>query len=411
MSERTAAMAEFPALKDAQGKLDAARKSLKSIFDESGPDYDMSKVKSISGDTAEKLGWIRTKNEEIEDLKRKVEDLKALDRAAAEARQYKESEEPGDGTRQTKGTKSFGDAFAEKIKVLRENKHREYHLDVEVKTLFQRTAGWDPFDQRSDRVELTPLRPAVHVVNFIPTGTISQSDYKYMEETTHTATAIVEKAEAAAFGEAALALTERSKPVEKIPAWIPVTDEQLEDEPAARSYIESRLVGMVQRRLDSQVLVGDGSTPNLLGTESVSGIQSQAKGTDSVMDAAYKLFTLIRSDGFAEPSVAFIAPTKWQEVVLAKTADGQYIWGHPSVNGPQTLWGVPVVPTTAHTSTKLVAGDYSTYSMLFIRRGIDVQVTNSHDTFFINGKQAIRADMRCVMVHFRPKAFGVVTGL
>ena len=49
--------------------------------------------------------------------------------------------------------------------------------------------------------------------------------------------------------------------------------------------------------------------------------------------------------------------------------------------------------------------------MLFMRRGMDVQVTNSHASFFITGKQAIRADIRAVMVHFRPKAFGTVTGL
>lgn len=409
-------MAEFPALKDALGKLDAARKSLKDVFAEAGSDYDMSKVKSISGDTAEKLGWIRTKNEEIEDLKKSVDDLKAVAKAAEEAKHYGGGQERGSQGRETKGTraefKSLGDALEAKIPTLADFKSgRKAHLDIEVKTLFERTAGWDPEDVRSGRLELTPLRPEVHVVNFIPSGTISQSDYKYMEETTHTATNVVEKAEGATFGEAALALTERSKPVEKIPAWIPVTDEQLEDEPAARSYLESRLTGMVRRRLDMQVLKGDGSTPNLLGTESVSGIQSQAKGTDSIMDAAYKLFTLIRSDGFAEPSVAFIAPTKWQDVVLAKTADGQYIWGHPATNGPTTLWGVPVVPTTAHTSTLLIAGDYAAYSMLFIRRGMDVQVTNSHGEYFVAGKQVIRADMRAVMVHFRPKAFGKVTGL
>lgn len=408
-------MSEFPALKDALGKLDQARKSLRDVFAEAGPDVDMAKVKSISGDTAEKLGWIRTKNEEIEGLKSSVDDLKAVAKAADEAKLYGGEEKGSQGERKggrvPASFKSLGDAFEAKLGDIRDLRHKSHHLDIEVKTLFERTAGWDPEDVRSGRVELTPLRPEVHVVNFIPSGSINQSAYVYMEETTHTATNVVEKAEGATFGEAALALTQRTKTVEKIPAWIPVTDEQLEDEPSARSYVEQRLTGMVRRRLDSQVLVGNGTTPNLHGTEQIVGIQSQALGADTIMDASYKLFTLIRSDGFAEPNVAFISPTKWQSVVLAKTADGQYIWGHPSSVGPTTLWGVPIVPTTAVTSTKLVAGDYATYAMLFIKRGLDVQITNSHDTDFINGKQAIRADMRAVMVHFRPKAFGEVTGL
>ena len=401
----------FPALRDAKSKLDAARARQKQIFDEAGPDLDMSKVKCISGDTAAKVKAIQDAEKEMGDLKVEVENLKAVAIAAANAK----GEEREEGGRETKGTgreRDFEGHLTEALPELKNfGKGRKAHMDVEVKTLFQRTAGWDPEDLRSGRVELTPLRQAVHVVNFIPSGTISQSDYKYMEETTHTATNTVEVAEAGTYGEAAFALTERSKPVEKIGAWVPVTDEQLEDEAAASAYLRNRLTAQIQRRLDSQVLVGDGSTPNLLGTESVSGIQTQAKGTDTIPDAFRKLLTKFQDDGFCEASVAFIRPVKWQDVVLERTADGLYVWGHPSQVGPQTMWGVPVVPTTAVTSTKIVAGDYATYAMLFMRRGMDVQVTNTHDDFFIKGKQAIRADIRAVMVHFRPKAFGTVTGL
>lgn len=404
---------EFPALRDAQAKLDAARQRQAKIFDEAGPEMDLSRVKSVSGTTEDKVKAIREAEAEMADLKKSVESLRDVARAAAAAKGYaRETERDEDRRSQGKKELSFEEHLAKALPRLRDHSvGRKAYLDVELKTDFTRTAGWDPFDMRSDRVELTPLRPATHVVNFIPSGTISQSDYKYMEETTHTATNTVEVAEAGTYGEAAFALTERSKPVEKIGAWVPVTDEQLEDEAAAGPYLRNRLTQQIQRRLDSQCLVGNGSTPNILGTESVSGIQTQAKGTDTIPDAFRKLLTKFQDDGFCEASVGFIAPSKWQDVVLERTADGLYVWGHPSTVGPQTMWGVPIVPTTAVTSTKIVAGDYATYSMLFMRRGMDVQVTNSHASFFITGKQAIRADIRAVLVHFRPKAFGTVTGL
>lgn len=404
---------EFPALRDAQAKLDAARQRQAKIFDEAGPEMDLKKVKCVSGSTEDKVKAIQEAEKEMADLKKEVEGYRDVARAAAAAKGFQR--ESGDGSRQTEmkvERKSFEDHIKGALPSLKDfSKGRKGHMDVEVKTLFERTAGWDPFDMRDSRVELTPLRPAVHVVNFIPSGTISQSDYKYMEETTHTATNTVEVAEAGTYGEAAFALTERSKPVEKIGAWVPVTDEQLEDEPAAASYLRNRLTQQIQRRLDSQCLVGDGVTPNILGTESVTGIQTQAKGTDTIPDAFRKLLTKFQDDGFAEASVGFIRPSKWQDVVLERTADGLYVWGHPSVQGPETLWGVPIVATTAVTSTKIVSGDYATYSMLFMRRGMDVQVTNAHSDFFIKGKQAMRADIRAVLVHFRPKAFGEVTGL
>ncbi|MGW2206761.1 phage major capsid protein [Streptomyces sp. NPDC001774] len=406
----------FPALKDAQGKLDAARKSLKSIFDEAGPDYDMSKVKSISGDTAEKLGWIRTKNEEIDGLKSKVEDCKALERAAAEARRTGEGFEGGESEERRPSAKGgIGELFT-KSRAFAE-KGRAAHLDVELKDLFERTDGWPPESVRSGRVELTPQRPSSVILPYIPQGSISQPLYKYMEETTFATDSADSDnlagvtAEGGTFTEGELNLTERSQAVEKITVWLPMTDEQLEDEPAARSYVQQRLTYMVQAKLDKEIALGSGSSNHLLGTENVVGIQSQAKGGDTTLDATYKLFTLIRTDGWAEPNVVFINPSKWQEVALLKTADGQYIWGHPSASGPASVWGVPVRLSTVHTSTKAIAGDFSAYSQLFVRRGLDVQVTNAHSDYFVKGKQAIRMDMRAVMVHFRPKAFGVVTGL
>jgi len=75
------------------------------------------------------------------------------------------------------------------------------------------------------------------------------------------------------------------------------------------------------------------------------------------------------------------------------------------------LWGVPVLQTTAVTENTGIVGDYRGYSMLFMRRGIEFQVTNAHSDFFIKGKQAIRCDMRCSMVHFRDTAFCSVTSI
>jgi len=231
-----------------------------------------------------------------------------------------------------------------------------------------------------------------------------------MEETTFTNSA-AETAEGGTYPESALALTERTVPVEKVSTWLPVTDEQFEDEPRARAYVENRLPHMVRQRLDSQVLVGNGTTPNLLGTESVSGINSQALGGDPIPDAIYKALRAIRETGFAEPTVVFIRPVKWEAVRLLKTADGVYIWGHPAQPGPMTIWGVPVVETTACTATKAVMGDYQTYAELTVRRGLDIQVSNSHGTQFVEGKLAVRCDVRVAMITYRPSAFSVVTGL
>jgi HK97 family phage major capsid protein len=192
--------------------------------------------------------------------------------------------------------------------------------------------------------------------------------------------------------------------------WLPVTDEQLEDVGEASAYLNNRLPFMLQQKVDAQALLGDGIAPNLLGTENVSGIQTQALGADPIFDAAFKLFRKIRDNGFAEPNAFVIAPSKWETVALTRTADGLYILGNPASDIPTRLWGVPGLQSVAGTSTKLTAGDYRNFSGVYVRRGIDVQIGYNNDDF-TKGQLSIRADVRIAIVHFRPKAFGTVTGL
>lgn len=405
----------FPALDEAKGKLEAARVSLKGVFAEATATMDMSLVKSVPGDANAKVDWIRAKDVEITELAAKVTGLQAIEAAAERTKAFPVAENKGTD----QGVENKGGGGAASFKSLTnamyksdafKDKGKTVHLDIEVKDLFERSAGWDPEVVRSGLVTLKPMVPAPSVTDHLVVMPVTQSGYKYMEETTYT-NAAAETAEGSAYGEAALELTERLQGVEKVSVWIPVTDEQLQDEPGAQAYVEARLQNMLKQRLDTQVLQGDGSTPNLLGTVHKAGINTQALGADTLLDASYKLFTTIRTVGFAEPNVAFITAASWQPVMLLKTADGQYIYGNPASGGPSTLWGVPTVQTQAAVAGNLVTGDFANYAFLGIRRGIDIQVTNSHDTMFINGEQAIRADTRVVMVHIRPSAFGVLTGV
>lgn len=413
---------EFPALVEAKKGLDAKRDELAKIFEEAGPDYDMTKVKSVSGDTHAKVEHIRTLNTEIDERKSKVDELLVVARAAAVAKRG-EGGEPGSEPNDRKGTgkspetkaggKSFGRLFVESQAFKGFTRGAgggpQASIEVELKSLFS-TGSWDPETTRTGRIEMFPTRPAPRVADLVPQTTTMQAAVVYMEETTFTNTA-AETAEGDQFPEAALGLEEKSVQVRKIPVFLPVTDETFEDEPRAESYVQNRLPFMIRQRLDLQILRGSGTAPNLLGTENVSGILSQAKGADPVPDALYKGMRRIRDTGFAEPSVVFITPEKWEPVRLLRTADGIYIWGHPSTPGPATIWGVPVVETTAAPSTKALLGDYTNFSELAVRRGIDVQVSNSHGDFFVRGKLAVRADIRCAVIHYRPTAFCEVTGL
>lgn len=418
----TTDLIEFPALKEARDGLNAKRDELAGILREAGPTYDMSLVKSLSGDSHAKIAEVQKLNAEIDDRKKSVDGYLVIAKAAAEAQQHAErgekGAEPGDDERErgTKGgaRKSFGE------QVLASSAIKGYkagsgggpmaRLDVELKTLFSTGNGWDPEDTRTGRMAMYPTRPAPLVIDAFPQTTTKQSTVLYMEETVFVNNA-AEVAEGGAYPEVTLKVEEKSSEVRKIPAFLPITEETFEDEDRARAYIENRLPFMLRQRIDAQLLVGNGTAPNLRGMENISGIQTQALGADPIPDAIYKAMRKIRDDGFAEPSHVFIQPVKWETVRLLRTADGVYIWGHPSMPGPTTIWGVPVVESTAVTSTKADIGDFTNHAEVAVRRGIDIQISNSHGTYFAEGVLAVRCDIRLAAIFYRPKAFASVTGL
>ena len=412
----------FPALIEAEAKVTEKQKALAAIFDEAGPEMDLQKVKSLTGSTEDRVGAIRTLNAELDDAMKALEPLREVEAAAERARKgIPGQREHGDGAGRDgdrKGgrdgdreAKTLGELFvaSHAYKGKKGNIGPESELDIELKTLMTTSAGLAPETTRTGRIVESAQRP-VQVIDLIPQTTTRQAAVVYMEETTFTNNA-AEVAEGGTYGEAALALTEQTSNVRKIATWLPVTDEQLEDEEQAAGYVNNRLPFMLRQRLDGQILVGNGTAPNLRGILNVVGIQTQAKGADPTPDAVYKAMTKVRVTGRAIPGAVVFHPTNWQDVRLLRTADGIYIWGSPSEAGPDRIWGLPVALSDAITLGTAVVGDFAGYSELAVRRGIEVQVTNSHSTFFVEGKQAVRADMRAALVFYRPAAFCTVTGL
>jgi len=407
----------FPALAEAQGKLELKRKELADIFAEAGPEIDLTKVKSVKGTTHDVAARIRELNDEQTDLGKQVDSLLAVQKAVDRAKQAPGSggreggSDDGDPVIPRQRTKSIGQLFTESqaFKGKQGPVGPDATLDIELKTLMTTSAGWDPEETRTGKVVEYATRP-IQVADLIPQTTTSQSAVQYMEETTFTNSA-AETAEGGTFPESALALTEQTSIVRKISTFLPVTDEQLEDEPRVQGYVNNRLPFMVRQRLDLQILTGNGTAPNLRGILNVVGIQTQAKGADPVPDAVYKAIVKVETTGQAMANAVVFNPTDWQGVRLLRTADGLYIWGNPSDAGPERIWGLRVVRAQAETLGTALVGDFANFVELAVRRGIDVQISNSHSTFFVEGKQAIRADMRAALVTYRPAAFCTVTGL
>ncbi len=283
------------------------------------------------------------------------------------------------------------------------------HLEMELKTLFQTTAGFAPESIRSGLLVAAAVRP-IQVMDLIPSFPINQASFVYMEETTRVHSA-AEAAEGASYAESQFQWTQKTSTVRKIADSIPITDEQLEDESQVSSLLDQRLMFGLRQRLDGQILVGDGLGNNLTGINNVAGIQTQAKGTDDRITAFAKALTLVRFTGRAIPSAAVFHPNDWLAILLIKDANGQFLFGNPfSGAGPTSLLGIPISQSDAQTEGAGLVGDFQNFSRLDDRRGVVVQ-TGFVGTQFTDGKVTLRADLRTAFTVTRPAAFCQITGI
>ena len=413
-------------VKELQGKLNQRRDELAVIFEKAKTSVDGEDRYNL---TPAQLEDVKSRNAELEDLARQVENARQVDeiyqanakaiqdgnRAASNLpinRGQKNGEQP------VKQTKSLGELFAEsemyqQAKASGRIKQIEAAFEkfdyLAAKTLMQTSAGFAPETARTGRVVLTALRRPV-VADLMPNTPYDQAAAVYMEETTFTNNAATAN-EGASVTDSALAYTERNVPMREVKAWLPVTEVQLEDVSSLRSLIDNRLLTMLDLAEEAQLMSGDGNAPNLSGFMTKAGVQSQAKGADPTPDAIYKAMTKIRHTGFAEPSALVIHPNDWEPIRLLRTTDGIYIWGSPAEAGPERVWGLPAVVTTAATENTGLLGDFLLYSEIFRRRGATIKVSDSHHDYFIKNILAMRADKRLALAIYRATAFCKVTGI
>ena len=316
--------------------------------------------------------------------------------------------------------KTVGELFTENPSYKQIGNHRNHNVysvelgDIDItpqlaiKTTMTTSAGFAPPNDRTNIVIPFALRRPM-VGDLIPTDPTDVSTVKYMEETTFTngAAAVSENAIKPA---AALAFTEQSSPVEVVAVYLPVTNQQLDDVPGIRGTIDNRLMMMLQLKEEDLLLNGTGTPPQITGFLVKSGTNSQARGTDSNVDAIFKGMQKVRTVGFAEPSGIVIHPDNWTTIRLMKTADGLYIWGSPSEVGPERIFGKPVIVTTAMTSGTALTGDFQLYSHISRKMGITVTVGFINDQFIYN-LRTILAEYRESLEIYRAAAFTKVTSL
>jgi HK97 family phage major capsid protein len=320
---------------------------------------------------------------------------------------------------QAQATKSLGQIFVESqaYKSARENDMRHAKFDVTassisindaVKTVFSTSTGYVPYPaQQAGYVPFAVRRPVV--ADLIPQTDTDAPSIIYMEQTTQTLAADT-VAQGAVKPESAFAWTRRTTPMEVIAHTLPITNQALEDVPGIRDIIDQQMTLGVQLAEEDQILNGTGTTPDLMGFMNKTGVQTRALGGDDIFTAAMAAFTLVRFTGFADVTGGIVHPNDWLSVITLKDTTGRFIYGNPQDQGPQRLWGVPIIVTTAMTENTALFGDFNMYSRLWRMHGIRLIVGYVNDDL-VRNQQTLVAEERVTLQISRPSAFVKITGI
>jgi HK97 family phage major capsid protein len=204
----------------------------------------------------------------------------------------------------------------------------------------------------------------------------------------------------------------------KIAAHTKISDELLQDSPAAADYINNRLGFAVLKQEDLQILRGDGLGSNMRGILSTPGVQTRPRGADTAPDAIRKAINDVDTSTDFMVTGIVLNPTDWMNIELLKDTTGRYLVGQilvPDEFGrprlAPSLWGKPVAVSKSQTVGSALVGAFRTASQLFRRTGLLIESTNSNEDDFKRNLIMIRAELRAALAVYCGSAFCEVTGL
>lgn len=219
--------------------------------------------------------------------------------------------------------------------------------------------GAVPADYRGIRGE--PQLPNV-VKDAFPGTTTTSNSISYLKESAYTNSA-AETAEGGDKPESKMEFTEADAPVRTIAHFIRVTKQLAEDAPALSAYINTRMMYGLNRRIEKQLLVGDGSGQNLSGIFTTGNYTAHGFTEDNmpanstVLDLIRRCASTMRKSGYT-PNVVFLNPMDFDTLRGMKDNNGNYLMGSPLQAGTDIRpWGLRVVESPEVTEGKFMVAD------------------------------------------------------
>ena len=244
--------------------------------------------------------------------------------------------------------------------------------------------------------------------SLFPSAPTSSNAIEFTKEASFTNLA-AEASEGAAKAESAITWSLVNMPVSTVAHWIKISRQLAMDNAALAAYVETRMRYGVNRRVETQLAVGDGTAPNIsgifdTGNYTAHGYANAALGTSlKSLVLIRKIIADLMAAGYP-PNAILLNPADWATIEndLLITAAGKIPFDYN--NGQPRLWGLPVVQSVGVTADTFAVGAFNVAGTIHNREGVVVQLSESDGDNFTKNLITLRAERRLALTIEVPAA-------
>jgi|DEB0MinimDraft_10_1074344.scaffolds.fasta_scaffold02556_13 HK97 family phage major capsid protein len=251
---------------------------------------------------------------------------------------------------------------------------------------------------------------SIHIRSLIPNGSTDAQTIRFPKESGYADNAAA-TAQGSTLGQSDFDITATSVNLEKIGTYMRITEEMLNDTPQLSSYLSARVPGKVLSVEDTEILNGDGSSPNLDGlfTDGAAFVTGSGGAFYQSVESANEYDVLVAAlnqlalSNYQADSI-LLNPTDLHKIVLLKSTANEYLRQQIYTGVQPTIMGIPVTVNTAVTAGKFLVGNLAQATQLWIRENLAVSFSREDSTNFRDGFITVKAQERVALTNYQPNA-------
>lgn len=369
--------------------IDGVEANLKKMADKAAEE--MKSLGKVSEDTKTAIDNIGNEQRELADRLLKLEQMKTA--------QPEQKQEDGYGEQFVKHAN-----FENFVKADARGRVR-----LELKNTVTNTVG-NTFSERRPGIVEGAFRVFTieDLLTKIPT---SSPSIDWVRENVFT-NAAAETAEGAAKPQSSITFTPGTMPISTVAHWIKISNQLAKDNAALAAYINRRMIYGVNLRVENQLLVGNGTAPNISGLLNAGNFTAHGYTAASLTAAGlsnnrFDLIGAAMGDAALADypaDVVILNTGDWWKLRLSKDSQGRYLLGDPGSSAVPQLFGASVVASNAMPAGKVWIGSLAQAATLWIREGVVVEMSDSDENNFQLNLITIRAERRLALTVEKPAA-------